>query len=102
MSRLRLTSAETIGTAVLLLCIVVPVLFHVFSSPSAAGAAQAAQARADSVALARRDSLRLRADSLETASQQRRLRTRAKRDSVRKARSFRPDGRDRLRDVIGQ
>lgn len=102
MSR-RFTSAETTGMTVLLLCIVVPVLLH-FLLGGGEGPAADDAARRDSIRQARIDSAQRRSDSIlevRTAARARRdsLR-RHRRDSIRAARAFRPDTRDRLNDVV--
>lgn len=103
MSR-RFTSAETTGMTVLLLCIVVPVLLHFLLGGEGPAADDAA--RRDSIRQARIDSAQRRSDSIlevRTAARARRDSLRRHlRDSIRAARAFRPDTRDRLNDVVSQ
>ena len=89
MKRFRFTAAETIGTAVLLLCLALPFAARRCASASDAEAAtqrMAARAAMDSAAQARIDSAQARDDSIRTA---------------RKSKNtFVPAARDRLSDTI--
>lgn len=103
--RFRHTRGDTIGIAVLLACMALPLFFHLCSSDAApadkAAAEAAAQRRIDS-AQHHDDSIRTARDSIR--EHKRRLR-KAKRDSIKAAKAaaaaFHPD-RNRLDETINK
>lgn len=93
MSRFRLTGAESIGTAVLLACIALPLIVRMCGYPSAPAPDEAARAASDSVAQARIDSMQQRDDSIRTA------RAKSRAAHARKAEPYRPS-RNRLDEIV--
>lgn len=103
MKRFRLTSGESIGAIVLVVCMALPVAMHLCSPRGHADAA--AQAAADSAAQARIDSMQQRDDSPRTARQHRRDSLRAARTARKrtaKAHETPRADRNRLDEIISQ
>lgn len=100
MKRFRFTAAETIGAAVLLLCLALPFAVRRCSS---VGMHPGASALADSITRARIDSIQARIDSAQALDDSLRTVRMLRRHQKRAAHSkntFTPSSRDRLSDPI--
>lgn len=87
MKRFRFTAAETVGTAVLLLCLVLPFAARRCAPPASVAVSRSESAVTDSIAQARIDSAQATVAAPARARKP-------------KARTFTPSSRDRLADPI--